>query len=318
MKRTAAALMILALITVAPGCSNVVLNRKIRRNAYQLRGVYAANQKHVWAVGERGKVLFFDGSRWGTQDSATEENLWSISGIDENHIWAVGDEGTITFYDGSRWTRQESRVGKNLRAVTAIAGDNAWAVGQKTILHYEGSTWSEQPTDWDLTGVTASDADHVWAVGQSGVLFNNAGWKLQYRSRMPLLGVSAVDQNHVWAVGVTSRANPVATSTVLRFDGAWHEDLQVPDAQLQAVDALDKDNVWAVGVGGNAHFDGSSWERFNLVAAGYPFSVSLNGVNAVNPGSVWAVGTEIGARVTSVPTIRAYDGSHWNTYNPRW
>ena len=40
--------------------------------------------------------------------SGTTENLWGVSALDANNVWAVGEAGTILFYDGSSWSPQTS------------------------------------------------------------------------------------------------------------------------------------------------------------------------------------------------------------------
>ncbi|MBN2028132.1 MAG: hypothetical protein JW854_15395, partial [Actinobacteria bacterium] len=56
----------------------------------ELKSVCALDESHVWAVGESGKIGFFDGTSWSVQESGTWEDLHSVSALDESHVWAVG------------------------------------------------------------------------------------------------------------------------------------------------------------------------------------------------------------------------------------
>lgn len=60
-----------------------------------LRGVFGTDAKNVWAVGQAGIVLKWNGSVWSVQSSETTAALYAVWGTDVANLWAVGDAGTI-------------------------------------------------------------------------------------------------------------------------------------------------------------------------------------------------------------------------------
>jgi photosystem II stability/assembly factor-like uncharacterized protein len=100
-----------------------------------IRSVLALNESNVWAAGNGGSMIFYDGTSWAEQESGTAETLEGMTALDENHVWAVGHQGTILFSDGTSWTPQESGIADMLFGVTALDVNNVWAAGEKeTIL----------------------------------------------------------------------------------------------------------------------------------------------------------------------------------------
>jgi hypothetical protein len=60
-----------------------------------LHGVWSAGANDVYAVGEAGTILHYDGTEWAALESGTPLPLYSISGTDANHIFVGGKSGTV-------------------------------------------------------------------------------------------------------------------------------------------------------------------------------------------------------------------------------
>ncbi|MBK6535930.1 MAG: hypothetical protein IPF99_42285 [Deltaproteobacteria bacterium] len=63
-----------------------------------LYGVWGAAPNDVWAVGEGGTILHWDGARWSSIPSNTTATLRSVWGASAGDVWAVGDNGTAVHY----------------------------------------------------------------------------------------------------------------------------------------------------------------------------------------------------------------------------
>lgn len=248
-------------------------------------------------------------------DIDTTEPIASISPLDDSHLWAVGGKGTILFFDGSSWKNQESFVTVDLNYVYALDESHVWAVGEKdTILFFDGSTWKKQETglardpngppvvpDY-LDSVYAADETHVWAVGgiiinQDSVVlfFDGTSWKSQEAPGAALHSVWGPEANDVWAVG--------GLGTAIHWDGSsWTEsDQGIVNGTapfLWAVVGSDSDDMWAASTGKVFHYDGKSWSAQSVGGkTGKWAALETNGEE------VWAVG-DAGAFAT-------YDGKAW-------
>jgi hypothetical protein len=107
-------------------------------NGATLQSVWGADAKNVWAVGDGGTIVKWNGSAWSAQPSGTSKDLYGVWGSDASNVWAVGDGGTIVKWNGSAWSAQPSGTSKDLYGVWGSDASNVWAVGYSgTILFYE-------------------------------------------------------------------------------------------------------------------------------------------------------------------------------------
>ena len=256
-----------------------------------LTDVSALDANNVWAVGDVGTILHYDGDSWNQQESGTTEMLLGVSALDASNVWAVGGSftsGTILHYDGNAWSEQESGMTDIIWGVSALDANNVWAVTDLgVILHYDGDAWSEQYSgeEQSLRGVSALDAENVWAVGQDGTILHYDGesWSEQESGATDmLLGVSALDTENVWAVG-----GGFESGIILHYDGeSWSEQESGATMGLSTVSSLNAGNVWATGLGGAIfHYNGDFWSEEESGT-----NRGLCGVSALDESNVWAVG----------------------------
>jgi len=106
-----------------------------------LRGVWAATPSDVYAVGERGWVVHFDGSVWSAQPSNVTNNLTAVWSTGKD-AFAVGEFGTIIHNDGSGWRRMTWPTGEFLTFVYGSSPHDVFAGGLGVMMHYDGVSWS--------------------------------------------------------------------------------------------------------------------------------------------------------------------------------
>ena len=127
----------------------------------------------IYAVGEYGTILHYDGSNWDKISAVpTIQSLNGVWGTGADDIFAVGDFGTILHYDGSVWNAQYAGTTEHLTDVFGLGPSQVFAVGfNGTILRYDGVKWDPDMsnTTASLEGVWGND-DTVWAVGDEGVI----------------------------------------------------------------------------------------------------------------------------------------------------
>jgi hypothetical protein len=141
--------------------------------------VYGTSASNVYVSGhtvpaEGGYfVLHYDGSSW-TQTRFPEEGvLWGVWASSPNDVFAVGIDvngGFIIHYDGRLWSRMVVPPTPNpLADIWGSSGSDVYAVGDGTILHYDGTRWTQvsQEGGQDVFGFSATD---VYVAGNGVVL----------------------------------------------------------------------------------------------------------------------------------------------------
>lgn len=173
-----------------------------------LNGIWGSGEDRVWAVGNKGTVLRWEGRAWALQRRFTDESLLRIWGADDSNIWALGDQGTIFRWDGASWS-VEHRADQPLYGLHGSDVRNVWAVGARgTVLKYDGRSWAPEQsgTSRDLHDVRVCNALSVLAVGKWGGLLRKSdpGW--QMRSISPTQALGAVWCDGAFNVWVASRS----------------------------------------------------------------------------------------------------------------
>jgi hypothetical protein len=254
----------------------------------QLNGVWGSGASNVWAVGNYGTILHWDGSGWSRVSSGTTNGLRGVWGSGASDVWAVGDYGIVQHWNGSAWTSVSSGTTSHLNGVWGSGASDVWAVSSyDTILHWNGSAWSRisSGTMNYLNGVWGSGASDVWAVGYSVTTYvgtirhwdGNAWTSVSSGPTNRLFGVWGSGASDVWAVG---------DGTILHWDGSAWTSVSSASYYLGGVWGSGASDVWAVGYGGTLlHWDGSAWTS---VPSGT--TSVLYGVWGSGASDVWAVG----------------------------
>jgi len=238
-----------------------------------------------------------------TPNDNPNNDLFAISASSPSDIWAVGQ--TTIHFDGTQWTAFEAPmiVGDNngsLEGVADISPTEAWAVGNAsaTLLGQPGPVVEQ----WNGTQWSVFPASSFNAPGESASL---------------LLAMTAISGNDIWALG-TGTSNGIGGALFEHWDGtAWTPNIVPLGFTPVAASADATDDVWAVGFSGLSAIDGHPFvARYNgAIWQSVPISSEgiLNGILALAPNNVWAVGSIV--KVKNGPTltlIEHYDGSEWS------
>jgi hypothetical protein len=269
-------------------------------------------------------------------------SLRAVSGSGSSDVWAVGDDGTVMHWDGSVWQAIPllgCNAAQDWHGISAIDAGSGWIVSADCIGLYSpaedgGYVFTPAPAPTQagspLNCVWAAPGGSVvYAGGSSGIVPLNgpepdSGWS----------PVAAVGGGSVAAISGTSANNVYALSADAVYhsisNGSWGaiggmmgsndgyvaiwattaglfvvggtNDYDVPPnsspdlgpsvaASLNAVWATGRNNVWAVGAGGAIlQWDGgSAWTADP--ASGVETQSSLRAIWGLSDGSqIWAVG----------------------------
>lgn len=216
-----------------------------------LRAAWGAAPDDVWAVGDGGIVLHYDGAEFRREPALTAQNLLAVHGSSASDVWVAGDGGVVLHYDGQAWSLEDvgalidasgGAMTGVLHGIFAAGPDAVWAVGHSgaaaVIIHHDGESWSNQGLALQraevLRAVWGASAERVWAVGDAGV--------------------------------------------IVRLDGGqWIVETSPTSAALRAVHGLTDHDVWAVGSDRTAvHWDGTRWSVLNTGLAGALHSVRVD------------------------------------------
>ncbi|MDP3735318.1 MAG: hypothetical protein Q8R39_02730 [bacterium] len=251
-----------------------------------LNDISVVTADDIWAVGNSGTIIHWDGVRWSAFPSPTGVALQGVSMISATAGFAVGDGGTIIRWDGSAWTSYlPSPTGSRLNGIDMVSATEGWAVGDSgTILRWNGVSWALAPSPVSdmLNDVHMRTESDGRAVGLSGkiLLYNGASWvQEQDTGAEAWRDVFMVAPSDGWVV----RNNGVLCR---HAGGLWNACVDTGAQTWNGVYLVSASDGWVVGSGGEIRrFNGVSW---NAVTS--PTSETLNAVEMITANSGWAVG----------------------------
>jgi hypothetical protein len=264
-----------------------------------LGAVWGSSGKDVFAMGDNGTILHYDGNTWSKMQQNTLSTVDFLDrwGVSSTNVFAVGRYGMF-HYDGNLWSKMDSNTALNINGIWGSSENDVFAVGWSSIFHYDGSRWSEMIEFSELeisnnvNAVWGSSATDVFAVtfdGDDGYspiyqYDGNVWTPMDCGHYYSLNGIWGSSENDVFAVGA-NRSDVV----ILHYNGIeWSEVYRPPDqTALRAVWGTSENNVFAVGVNVILHYDGNSWSEID-VGIFHP----LEDVWVSSDGDVFAVGSK--------------------------
>jgi hypothetical protein len=262
-----------------------------------LNGVWGASSTDIFAVGNAGTVLHYDGRVWGLMKSATSVDLWGVWGSSGVDVYAVGNRGTLSRYDGQAWTNLASDNTVDLRWVWGSSSTDVFAVGSRgTVKHFDGRSWSTQTSgvSTDLNAVWGAAGSSVYAAGKAGAILRYDG-----RAWSAMGSGTTVDLNGVWGSADASIYAVGRAGTILHYDGrAWSNMASGTTVDLYGVWGSSGSSVIAVGAAGTIlQYDGTAWSPMTRNVAS-----DLRWVWGFSPADNYAVGAA-GAIVRYAPPV---------------
>ncbi len=196
-----------------------------------LNWVHGTSGRDIFAGGNNGTILHWDGSSWSSQPTPSTDPVWGLWAVASDDVWAVGGNVNsskppfIWHWDGQSWSVSPipALVRPGVHALFKVWGsgpEDVWAVGQNgVILHWNGSVWSETGAgiSQDLIGIWGTGPDNIVAVGGRGTAelarYNGTSWSKAPASALPGL-------NGVWMRRPDVAHGVGVAGTVVRIDPA--------------------------------------------------------------------------------------------------
>jgi hypothetical protein len=208
-----------------------------------LRGVWGSSASNVFAVGDAGTILHYDGSGWTAMTSGTSVDLADVWGAAHDDVFVTGDAGTILHYDGDGWTpvtvNVTDPIGRMWGAADGAGRVQLFAIvtdGTTALLEFLDGSWYaiRRPSIpgierfTDLTGILRQ---FTFPLAEALILVGENGGAFEYIVTFPEWWVmeTGVQEDLVAVHGLTW-IDLVATgksSTMIRHDG--HKWLPVED-----------------------------------------------------------------------------------------
>jgi hypothetical protein len=218
---------------------------------------------------------------------------------------------SVIHFDGTTWTAFpapgiDGIPPSEMRGVADISPTDAWAAGNLSAPVILGGGPTNVPVieHWDGT---------QWSVFPSPP-FNKPG------DSALLSAMTAISANDIWTIG-NATVDGIAVNLFEHWDGtAWTPTFVPVGGTVFGASSDATDDVWAVGFSGLStaqastfvtHFNGTVWQTVPSPNVGK--SSAFNGVVALAPDNVWAVGSS--GDVSDGPTltlIEHYDGTEWS------
>jgi hypothetical protein len=289
-----------------------------------LRCLWGISGRDVYAAGAGGTVVHYDGSTWTSLSTPSLEPscIWASSSSD---IYCVGQDdngdGIVFHYDGSSW-RPLYNAYRSLSGVWGSSATDVYVVGERgTMLHSDGSTWSEMGTLRDIKAIWGSSSQDVFVVGggydwwseDTGSLllhYNGTEWRDQATNLVywgiELRGVGGSSATDVYFIGADGSDGHPA---LVHFDGSSFD----AGAKGWKYSYLD---VWvaspdAVFVVGDRGFEVDLLDGSLLAETGSFVNTSKWSLEE-HPISVWAMSKVNAFVTTGGGGVYHYNGSTWN------
>ena len=257
-------------------------------------------------------------------DSPTGNDLAAVHGTGWDDVWAVGDDGVVLHYDGAEWTVVEGPPGGTLYGVLARSPWEVVAVGGDRRAHlWDGEAWTPLDTAWDAEqypgaylAICASSGNPPVIAGDDGTLavWHETGFDMGYKTGvdMDFHALACLPGGGFYAAGHAHDA--FASSRIVHCAEPWScQEVALASGcdNMYAIAAAAETDVWAAGFN-----EGSATVFYRLAGGAFDMVDSTNpqilGMFLDATLGLWAVGGTTGPEKTGV--IQQWSGGFEMTY----
>jgi len=142
-----------------------------------LNGVWGTGTSNIYAVGNGGTILRYNGTAWTAIASPTTNNLHDVWGSSASDIYMVGANGTVLRYNGAAFTTISLGTSSTLFTdVYGTGATNVFVTAGATAYRFNGTSWVA--TSINSSTHAATGVIQMWGSGATNVyaaLFMHGG-----------------------------------------------------------------------------------------------------------------------------------------------
>lgn len=188
-------------------------------------------------------------------------NLYNVKARAANDVWAVGDSGLILHWDGSRWAQVSSGQTGEIRSIALGPNGSAFFGGYtQFLMKWNGQTIDKGPyTGKPVSLMWTADGNEIWYSEDFFGEANTGLYRLLASTgniddfMMPMTKIYdiwGIEKNDVWVA---------AGDRIYRWNGSSLTERPIPpNAEIYGLTGFNREDVWGIG-NGLYHWDGISW-----------------------------------------------------------
>jgi len=232
-------------------------------------------------------------AQWEPYGRLTNEPINRMFYINDSNIWAVGDGGIILKYDGSQWQKIELPFffGTNLRAIYFTDADHGYIGGENgTVLRYANGTWTflnNNVVSSTINDVYVSSNNTGWFAGWNLYYYDgNVFTSYSLPGNAYIYDLFFKNDTTGWAVGY--RTSDYKQIIYKYKNHTWTIDTVLGSGILYSIQMLSNGTGWAGATNGILyHYNGSKWEKQIIDSLYLP---NINKVFFTDENHGWALG----------------------------
>jgi len=217
-----------------------------------LNALWGRSRTDIYAVGNNGVILHYDGTAWRNQMSSVQNDLNAIWG-NETDVYIVGDDGLILKQEYQTWMPMTSGTDNDLMDIWGITENDIIVVGKKgTILRNTAGLWLE------MASRTLSSLHSVWGTPESVYSCGSGGKILRFMDNhwTPMSSQTFNTLNTIWGRSDNDLLYTAGDSGIIlkKQSGAWSETIVDNFVNLHAIWGFSDGKVFAGGYHGTILF----------------------------------------------------------------
>jgi hypothetical protein len=252
----------------------------------ELDAVWGSGPKDVYASGETGVIIHYDGSSWKQERAGGQSCILRLHGTGPDDVWGAGCN-YVVHRTGGKWTSESpcadpDGILQDFECVWAISPGEVLASFDDDgapVCHLKNGVWQREDTNTGngagLRTIWGQDPISIWGAGPPIVFNNGVSWSL---------AVSGVFYEAIWGSATDDIWAIADTAPPMHYDGgSWT--LTTDPVRSARIWGANGNDIYAVSGYSIWHYDGKQWSKLTN-----PGQVALRDVWVSTTGEVFAVG----------------------------